>query len=547
MEATYFDTISVRTRILEDHILLIAHTPLITTPQIYDAYKISALPNPIPSDKSTKPTTYTMLQNLPDYILISRDKQTYVEMSQDQYHNCIGYHFTVCANILQPKSIHTPSCLSSIYFDQKQDIINKLCTFIITNKPMPPSIEYVGRSSFLIINNTNENHISCPNQNVKYLSPAITQIITLGCGCSLTLENNKLSSVSTSCKTNFTIDVVLPLNTPVLHYFNTSLPKHLSSTSANVSNTAPSKSYTQLNGLHTALKQIQQSDIAFHTNLKQLDNDNLFNSLSSPEYNANFDHTMFASFIVIEGILSIITGLAVIWLILKLNMLKTVIFALTTTEAAATQIQPQNEIIWNIKIPNILWIINLMIFVFLLVWTTKLCLPYITRICSIITIRYCPGFCKSFTSTPMDIFLKISANSHHALIHLSTINLESGEKILMTSPKCVKALIDNGVFTSTLRIKWFGEILIHTNSHPQIYYLPTKINISPTVGRTVAQALASDNRIYNLQHKIGHLPLTSVPNYIPHQGIHLTSINSNVSTISAASSLNELTEHTTTV
>ena len=515
-EALYYDVITARTRVFEHHLLITAHVPLFTSPDIFDAYKLNPIPNPVPSGTKTS-SAYTILQNLPDYILISRNNQAYIELTEKQYSNCVGTHFTICANVLQSQAIHSPSCTSAIYFEQ-QETINRLCSLSITNKPIIPSIEYIGNSRFLLVNNTRKNHIMCPDQNIRYLVPAISQVIRLGCGCRLTLDTDVLSSTVTSCSSNITVDVAHPLNTPVLYHFQANLPDSLSPSLANTSDPS-SASFHELQDLHTALTQIEEKDLAFHTDLERLDPDNLFDSITQPEYTAGLEHTLYTIFIALEGLCIIISGLVLVWTFLKINMLQEAILALSTDAAAA-----QTSLLdgWHTRVPNLLWIIAFIMVAYMLIWALKLCMPYLHRLCTLTALRHCPGICRTLTDTQLDVFLKLSAGQDQALVFLTTLHLENGHSILMQAPRCTKVTVNNGVLTSSLQITWLGELIVKTNSHPGLYYLPRNVQISSTMGRVLTRALNAEDRIYNLQYKLADSPLTAIPHLLPEGGLPLS-------------------------
>ena len=519
LQALYYDTISARTRVFHDHIIITAHVPLITSTKVFDTYKIKPIPNPIPqsSAASTQASSYTLLKGLPTFLLISRTGQEYTQLEQEQFDSCIGTTFRVCSNILHVFPIHLPSCASAIFFQQAQDIINKLCTFQLTNKPLQSSVEFVGSSRYLLINTSVENHIQCPHKPIQYLRPVITQLVQLTCGCRLVIKNDVLTSSQGYCRANSSITVYHPLNSPILHHFDALLTDYGESTLANTTD-KDLPIIPELGDLDSALSQISQDDIEFTTDLDRLDPEDILTSLPSMEYDASQEHIIIYVLIALGGIVELLTVLALIWLMLKVRVLKGTIIAMTIDKTKANPLFPGTETHQSAT-KDILWIIPVIMLIYLLIYILKAALPQIKDWLMNYIFRNCYHQCLSFTADRVDIYISLSDRQDQVLMFLNTIVLQNGEHTMKRAPICTKVTVNRGILRTTLRLQWEGTLTIQTNGHSIEKDLPKSIKVDPAIEAMVNKILAQETRIHNLQYTFRNSGLIQIPKKIPASGI----------------------------
>ncbi|XP_052076736.1 uncharacterized protein LOC127714723 isoform X1 [Mytilus californianus] len=192
-------------------IFVMLNIPLAYKMSKLDLYKVTSLPFP---HNST--THATQLLNTPQYVAITKDKQYYIKLSDQELEKCTKYDDNFHCQFTKSFSTSKSSCLMSIYNNQKEKV-NQFCDFRFLHDVIKPKIVALTQSSVVIYKTTQLNMDCNGKQIIKQGCDFC--IIQIPCRCSILTTNLYIPPSFTNCKTSNNITTIYPINLALLQQF----------------------------------------------------------------------------------------------------------------------------------------------------------------------------------------------------------------------------------------------------------------------------------------------------------------------------------------
>lgn len=104
-------------------------------------YSVFSFPVPVNSSSNHA----TQLLDTPEYFITTEDNQHYATMTSNQLSHCSGTTTLFCTFNIALTASASPNCLSSIFFNQKEDT-TRLCDFRFLLNSLKPSISEISPS-----------------------------------------------------------------------------------------------------------------------------------------------------------------------------------------------------------------------------------------------------------------------------------------------------------------------------------------------------------------------------------------------------------------
>lgn len=145
-------------------------------------YKLYSFPVPINSSSQHA----IQLVDIPDYFLLTEDNQHYATISASQIYHCRGINLLFCPFNIALQASAAPSCLSSIFFNQKEDIRN-LCDFRLLLNSLSSSI-YELSPSHILVYRINMIALDC-SSGQKILKGCAFCVMRIPCRCAVSSDN----------------------------------------------------------------------------------------------------------------------------------------------------------------------------------------------------------------------------------------------------------------------------------------------------------------------------------------------------------------------
>ncbi|CAC5392153.1 unnamed protein product [Mytilus coruscus] len=174
----------------------------------FDLYKVTSLPFPHNSS-----THATQLINTPQYIAITKNKQYYITLSDQELEKCTKYDDNFHCQFTKSFSTSKNSCLVSIYNNQKEKVI-RFCDFRFLHDVIKPKIVALTQSS-VVIYKTPQLNMDCNGKQVIKQGCDFC-IIQIPCRCSILTTNFYIQPSFTNCKTSHNITTIYPINLALL-------------------------------------------------------------------------------------------------------------------------------------------------------------------------------------------------------------------------------------------------------------------------------------------------------------------------------------------
>ena len=195
------------------HLFLTLKIPISSFLQPIAMYKLYSFPVPINSSSQHA----TQLMDIPDYFLLTEDNQHYATVSASQIYHCRGITPLFCPFNIALQASAAPSCLSSIFFNQKEDIRN-LCDFRLLLNSLSSSI-YELSPSHILVYRTNMIALDCL-VDIKILKGCAFCVMRIPCRCAVSSDNLYLPPRLGKCNNNTDeITILHPVNLALLQQF----------------------------------------------------------------------------------------------------------------------------------------------------------------------------------------------------------------------------------------------------------------------------------------------------------------------------------------
>lgn len=486
----YFDSTTTTYRILNGHVLIAARIPLLTNGPAYQGYKVTTFPLPMPYHQSF---TRIMLNN--EILLVSRDREFYMETNTEILENCHGDKFKICPDLIKPQRMTNAGCLPAALLDYPREELRKLCPFRLYNAPIDPRVHCVGDGQFLLLNYTANAHVSCPRMPPSRLKQDVAQVISIPCGCKLVTASGE-SAVSTyNCQSkNITINITgsvnfaVNLTEPHIQEFvkiNPALNLNKTQTlSALMKHAATVKKLDERLGLELA-------DLAEATGVPAV------MTATAMVRNEYWNWT-----VLVTGLWLAVITIAMVYVGYRLRVLRVLVLGLplAKVQAAAAPITAHgssNDFELTTELLRVgLWCL-IPIALGAILFTGRALLSLIRRRTAT-QYRSCQWLCPpSQSSDTLDMFLKISRKGMACVVFLTATTFECGDTVIRSTPVCNQVAVLDG-FPPTLHMVWDGELVVEANGHPLACTLPRRMNVSTECGRLVSRILdtASPNDIF---------------------------------------------------
>ena len=160
-----------------------------------DVYQVIIVPVPLHSITTVPKLGYTKLEESLDYFVVSKTKQTYAELTTQDYNYCASLLDNTCPPVSLLRDHNHLTCLAAIFFDNHGRVA-EACNFsYVPFAPTPTYGIYVTGGTYLISTRSNEVIIQCPGQ-VRHTHPAYFLLLSLPCACSFMIDEIFTPSLS---------------------------------------------------------------------------------------------------------------------------------------------------------------------------------------------------------------------------------------------------------------------------------------------------------------------------------------------------------------
>lgn len=175
-------------------------------------------------------TASTSIHDLPDFLVVSPDGLTYLEMSAADLMACKGKHVKICTSERERRTFDQSTCAAALYRDDT-NIISERCDVRYETNSQPSEARRIGTDKYLMHSQVppdrlDEAHkwtLECPfreHNNIVSIDPCQSCVITVPCGCrfiapgefTIGLQLDGCESTTTS----FTVEKKFPINLAVL-------------------------------------------------------------------------------------------------------------------------------------------------------------------------------------------------------------------------------------------------------------------------------------------------------------------------------------------
>ena len=176
-------------------------------------YKLYSLPVPL----NTTSHHATQLLDVPEYFVHTSDNQHFALLSHRELQKCTGNDVIFCPFHLALSSVATSSCISAIFYNQKE-LVHKLCDFRFLPNTLKPSISELAPSTVLMYQ-ISMFALDCP-QGQMIMKGCSFCVVTAPCRCTITSDHLYLPPRLGKCKNDSTdISVIHPINLALLQEF----------------------------------------------------------------------------------------------------------------------------------------------------------------------------------------------------------------------------------------------------------------------------------------------------------------------------------------
>ena len=208
----YYQQQSVMYAYHDESFYVTVQIPISSRNDLFDMFQILTIP--VPLNHST--THATLLDNVPDYMAVSADRSSFVEISSIDFAMCEGRPIMTCPPLQAQRTTQHPTCAASLYLQTQTK--DEYCRYRIKEDAVTPLVLEVLEGTVLL-SNISEIIMTCRNQVFK--KPGCMYCIyTIPCECSLMADTFQLAPRLTACKNNQDIsDPIYPVNMAVLQEF----------------------------------------------------------------------------------------------------------------------------------------------------------------------------------------------------------------------------------------------------------------------------------------------------------------------------------------
>ena len=270
-------------------LVILVKFPLKDIEGLLKIYRAYTFPVPLTSGmmqmkEITSDDSYTIIENIPEYIAVSSNGEYYLTMTTAIYESCEGEEIKICKSGMPSiKRSTTVTCISALFFDDTSHI-QKICNPLwVKSTPQGSAIQLEGHNSFLIHSGSGGRdtwRLRCVNNNMytqQSLNPCKMCQIKLPCFCTLGTDQFEVSAQMTKCNKSLS-KVGLPAITYLYHpnlamitsFFPDDIMAQLKGFQYKTNNMYPSLHSSLPNITHSNWSNIIRKDSLLKSNLVKL-------------------------------------------------------------------------------------------------------------------------------------------------------------------------------------------------------------------------------------------------------------------------------------
>ena len=179
----------------------------------FTLFHVSILPVPV----NHTSVHATQVVHVPAYIAIAQDRQSFIELTNEQYMQCEGDTIKHCPMLIAQQPLNIPTCLSSVFFQQTSDV-TKVCDFHYLHNGLKTMVTRVDFKTLLLTNVSSLTYQYSSQQPItgegcKYC------FIHIPCNCALTIDRFFIPPRIKNCLHGTNVTKLFPFNLALLQFF----------------------------------------------------------------------------------------------------------------------------------------------------------------------------------------------------------------------------------------------------------------------------------------------------------------------------------------
>ena len=201
----------------DTHIYVTVNIIISVTDSLFDLYKVNIMEIPLDTNATnTKGTTF--LKTNIDFLAVSKDGQTFLELTNNDMLTCRGDNIKFCPNIIPRFETQDPSCLVALFLEIDFNV-HTLCNFKVKPEATPQNnIITISDDEMLITSNQDHYSISCFDKKIINYKASALFIVGLPCNCNLQLGKVILPNSRVPCNKTLSLHYQLhATNLPLIH------------------------------------------------------------------------------------------------------------------------------------------------------------------------------------------------------------------------------------------------------------------------------------------------------------------------------------------
>ncbi|CAC5398186.1 unnamed protein product [Mytilus coruscus] len=187
--------------------------PVSSSTSPFQLYRV--ISKPVPINETSKHAT--QLIDTFDYFVQSADNQHFAVTDNQKLSKCTGQNIQSCSFHLPLTSTASPTCISALFYNQKEQIHN-LCDFRFLIDTLKPDIHELSSASILVYR-TNLIALDCPSGQ-KIMKGCSFCIVRIPCMCSVSTDFLYLPPRLGKCQNHSdSITTLHPVNLALIQHF----------------------------------------------------------------------------------------------------------------------------------------------------------------------------------------------------------------------------------------------------------------------------------------------------------------------------------------
>ena len=441
-----------------DTLIISVELPLTTSNAILDVYRVITFKLPLHTSEGNHVNKTTELQTNHDYMVFSRDRDSFGYLTQHQYDRCARQDY-ICEDPIFLYGRERNDCLYNIFVNHK---ITSACSFITSETPLEPAVFKVGHSRFLLQKLNTPIRVSCKHKEDSFHRINSHALIDLACGCKMHSDMFSIQPHSKKCSIKEApIEISYPLNVAQMISMDTSILQNVTNAKATV------KTEPRL------LQEYNELPFKPETSLNQPVRNGIDNVLETAEFIPHFKSDL-SEIIITVGVILWNTCLTLAIIFLFVRFKSALLLGLITTNATTTNgyILNQHHLPTATSLPHRIYEINIPPGLSILASTALI----------LVCIRICCKLWSRFKKpTPKGekakLYVKIFDAKKTSLIYLTDIPLDVKIKF-NELPIMERFSVTYKRLWPRIDIKWRQKLSFTFEDQVQEIELPTSIKIS---------------------------------------------------------------------